>query len=201
MIGAQAVPSGSALSAICNGGHASLSTTYMPELWHDFFLMVGGSAAALTGLVFVALSINPRTIGNDATHRYRAIGTLNGYMVAFGICAFGLIQGQNGQVMGLGWIAAAIYALIVYDYGFNRAQEVGRSNVELKSSRVLIGNALYVAQIAGATMLVLGVADGVAVASVAMIVTLAFTTSGAWLLLMGVDRPPAVEPEVTLREP
>jgi len=28
------------------------------EQWHDFFLMVGGGAAALAGLVFIAMSIN-----------------------------------------------------------------------------------------------------------------------------------------------
>jgi hypothetical protein len=62
-----------------------LVTTYSPELWHDFFVMVGGAAAALSGLVFVALSINLTTIASDATHRYRAIGTLNGYVSAFAL--------------------------------------------------------------------------------------------------------------------
>jgi len=47
---------------------------YRPEQWHDFFVMVGGGAAALTGLVFVALSLNLESIAKDATHRYRANG-------------------------------------------------------------------------------------------------------------------------------
>jgi hypothetical protein len=29
----------------------------MIDKWHDFFIMVGGGAAALTGLVFVAMSL------------------------------------------------------------------------------------------------------------------------------------------------
>src|SRR5262245_21906398 len=45
---------------------------YRPEQWHDFFVMVGGSAAVLTGLVFVALSLNVNVVIKDATHRYRA---------------------------------------------------------------------------------------------------------------------------------
>jgi hypothetical protein len=40
----------------------SLVTAYSPELWYDFFVKVGGAVAALTGLVFVALSINLTTI-------------------------------------------------------------------------------------------------------------------------------------------
>jgi len=47
---------------------------YRPDQWHDFFMMVGGGTAALTGLVFVAMSLNLRVIDQDATHRYRAIG-------------------------------------------------------------------------------------------------------------------------------
>jgi hypothetical protein len=31
---------------------------YQPAEWHYFFLMIGGGAAALAGLVFVAMSIN-----------------------------------------------------------------------------------------------------------------------------------------------
>ena len=163
--------------------------TYAPELWHDFFVMVGGAAAALTGLVFVALSINLTTIASDATHRYRAIGTLNGFMAAFALCAFGLMQGQSSQAFGLGWIAVAIYALIVYDYGIAKAQDQGRSRAGLMSYRIFIGNALYAAQIAGATLLALGSDFGIYVAAIALIASIAYTTTGAWLLLMGVHRP------------
>jgi hypothetical protein len=31
---------------------------YRPEFWHDFFVMVGGRAAVLSGLVFVAMTLN-----------------------------------------------------------------------------------------------------------------------------------------------
>jgi hypothetical protein len=166
-----------------------LPATYTPELWHDFFVMVGGAAAALTGLVFVALSINLTTIADDATHRYRAIGTLNGFMAAFALCAFGLMQGQSSQALGLGWIAVAIYALIVYDYGIAKAQDQGRSRAGLISYRIFIGNGLYVAQVAGATVLALGSDFGIYVAAIALIASIAYTTTGAWLLLMGVHRP------------
>lgn len=33
---------------------------YLPETWHDFGVTVGGLAGALTGLLFVAVSIKER---------------------------------------------------------------------------------------------------------------------------------------------
>ena len=51
------------------------SDIFRPEQWNEFFVMVGG-AAALTGLVFVAMSLNLYVIFHDATHRARAVGTL-----------------------------------------------------------------------------------------------------------------------------
>ncbi len=33
-------------------------TAYQPEQWHDMFVAIAGAAAALTGLIFVAVSIN-----------------------------------------------------------------------------------------------------------------------------------------------
>ena len=49
---------------------------YRPEQWNDFFILVGTGAVTLTGLVFVAMSLNLKVIASDATHRYRAINTL-----------------------------------------------------------------------------------------------------------------------------
>ena len=62
-----------------------------PDEWHDFFVMVGGGAAVLLGLAFVALSLNVSVITQDATHRYRAKDTLSGMAGDFVICALVLI--------------------------------------------------------------------------------------------------------------
>lgn len=73
---------------------------YHPEIWSGFFQLVGTGAAALTGLVFVSMSLNLHVITQDATHRYRAISTLAGLAGIFMICAFAIMGGQNHLAVG-----------------------------------------------------------------------------------------------------
>lgn len=34
-----------------------MTSAYSPEAWHELYIMLGGSLAALAGLLFVAMSI------------------------------------------------------------------------------------------------------------------------------------------------
>jgi hypothetical protein len=49
-----------------------MESGYRPELWHDLYIMLGGASAALTGLLFVALSLHAEVILKSAMHRRRA---------------------------------------------------------------------------------------------------------------------------------
>src|SRR6266576_4905652 len=69
--------------------------------WHDFFLMVGGGAAALTGLVFVAMSLHLDQIALNAAHRHRARTVLTGLTAVFIRCALVLMAGQSAQAVAL----------------------------------------------------------------------------------------------------
>jgi hypothetical protein len=73
---------------------------YRPEQWNNFFLLVGTGAITLTGLVFVAMSLNLKVIAADATHRNRAINTLTGLALVFMRCALVLMGGQNHRAIG-----------------------------------------------------------------------------------------------------
>ena len=73
---------------------------FRPEQWSNFFLLVGTGAVTLTGLVFVAMSLNLKVIAIDATHRYRAINTLTGLALVFMRCALVLMGAQNHRAIG-----------------------------------------------------------------------------------------------------
>src|SRR2546430_9958305 len=69
--------------------------------WHDYFLMVGGGAAALTGLVFVAMSLHLDQIALNVAHRHRARTVLTGLTAVFIRCALVLMAGQSAQAVSL----------------------------------------------------------------------------------------------------
>jgi hypothetical protein len=158
---------------------------YKPEQWHDFFLLVGGGAAALAGLVFVAMSISLDAIIQDSTHRHRAIGTLAGFTAAFMICALALIGEQTSQTIGVGWLVVSGIAGAVYINGYVEAMRTGRSSAGLNLSRLVPGTACYVAQMVGSSLLIAGYISGLYIAAVAMVIYFAFMVSGAWLLIVG----------------
>jgi len=156
------------------------------DRWHDFFVMVGGGAAALAGLVFIAMSINLSIITRDATHKNRAIATLTGFTSVFMICAFAVIGNQNYQWVGIEWLVISIVPTITYIRVYVQATKIGRSSVGLSIGRFIIGTSCYVAQIVGSALLISGYVAGLYVASVAMVLSFAFFISAAWLLITGI---------------
>jgi hypothetical protein len=156
------------------------------DQWQNFFLMVGGGAAALAGLVFIAMSINLSIITRDATHKNRAIATMTGFTAVFMICAFALIGSPNYRWIGAEWLVVSLVPTITYIRVYIRAKKIGRSSVGLSISRFIAGTACYIAQIIGCVLLISGYIAGLYVASVAMVLSFAFFISGAWLLITGI---------------
>jgi hypothetical protein len=103
-----------------------LAEVYQASQWNEFFIAVGGGAAALTGLVFVALSLNFEVVPQDATHRFGAIGTLTGFVSAFVICSLALMGHQDHVAIGVEWLTVAP-AAAVYLYGYVRPSGSARA--------------------------------------------------------------------------
>jgi hypothetical protein len=54
---------------------------HQPEVWHDLYVMLGTSSAALLGLLFVATSLHLDEIAKNISYRLRARN--NSYMLIF----------------------------------------------------------------------------------------------------------------------
>jgi len=91
-------------------------TSLQAGQWHDLFAAVAGAAAALTGLIFVAVSINLSKILEYGTLPVRAAETISIMAGVLVLAIFALVPGQSRQalgaeVLGLGLIGGS-YLLI-----------------------------------------------------------------------------------------
>lgn len=157
----------------------------MPEQWSNFFFMVGSGAAALAGLVFVAMSINPQIILQDSTHKNRAINMLTGFTAVFMACALALIGGQSLRALGFEWLVLWFIATAIFVRGYVIAIRAGMSSIGLSAPRLAGGTMCYLAEVAGAVLLILRFRTGLYVAAIATVVLFGFLISGAWLLMIG----------------
>src|SRR5215472_14103592 len=158
----------------------------MLEQWNGFFSMVGSGAAALAGLIFVAMSINHQIIIRNATHKNRAINMLSGFTAVFMACSFALIGSQNPVALGAEWLVLWLIATAIFIRGYVIAIRSGMSSIGLSAPRLAGGTMCYLAEVIGAILLVLGYSAGLYIAAIATIVLFGFLISGAWLLMIGI---------------
>ena len=158
----------------------------MPEQLNNFFVMVGSGAAALAGLIFVAMSINHEIIFRNTTHRNRAINMLSGFIAIFMATGLALIGNQNLEVLGFEWLVLWLIATVIFIRGYVVAIRSGMSSIGLNTPRLAGGTICYLAEVISAIFLTRGYSSGLYVAAIAIIVLFAFLISGAWLLMIGI---------------
>lgn len=158
---------------------------YFQQQWSNFFLLVGTGSAALTGLVFVALSINLRGVSKDATHRYRAINMLTGFTAVFLLSSLALMGHETDQTLGAEWLVVSSLAAAINTNGYLRGYRLDGSHYALSVERIVGGSACYLGQIVGSLLLCTGVSAGIYVGAIALIINFYFLVSGSWLLIIG----------------
>jgi hypothetical protein len=158
----------------------------MTAQWSNFFVMVGGGAAALAGLIFVAMSINHEIIIQNTTHKNRAINMLTGFTAVFMASGLALIDNKYLQVLGYEWLVLWLIATVIFIRGYVIAIRSGMSTIGLNMPRLAGGTICYLAQVTSAIFLILGYSSGLYIAAEAIIVLFAFLISGAWLLMIGI---------------
>jgi len=176
-------------------------------LWRDYFAMVGGGSAALTGLVFVAMSLHLSDIVSNPAHRHRARTLLTALTDVFVRCGLVLMGGQSARAVGVELFVVVVGVEVVVLRSLNQALRGGgaaQSGVFRSLDRALRGGGagqhgvlfrtlgyaacLIVEQI-GAAILFFGHTWGLYAVGVGMMVSFLFIVSGAWLLLVAVESP------------
>jgi hypothetical protein len=159
-----------------------VATSFRPGQWHDFFLLVGTGAVTLTGLVFVAMSLNLKEIAIDATHRYRAINTLTGLALVFMRCALVLMGAQNHRSIGVELFVVSGISAAVFVRGYANAI---RMSSGLRLSRIVGGSLVHAAEMFGALLFFFGHLLGLYIAAIAIVTNTCYMVTAAWLLVIG----------------
>ena len=162
----------------------------VPESIRDFFLASGGAAAALIGLLFVAISV---AAGRLARHeagaqlnRVRAAAALTAFINALAVSLFALIPGHKigpaalvVAVTGLTFVTAALMSLI-------RMRQVGWRAA--RDALFLLGLvATFVVQLIQGADVIARPGDAGAVNTIAILVIICFLIgiARAWELIGG----------------
>ncbi len=157
----------------------------MPAIssWQDYFIMVGGGSAALTGLVFVAMTLHLDEIIGNPVHRHRARTILAGLTAVFIRCGLVLMGGQNDRAVALELIAVLTVVEVILYTSIRQAMSSADRGVLL---RTLGSFACLLLEEAGAIVLFFGNTWGLYAVGLGMMSSFIFIVTGAWLLLVGV---------------
>jgi len=80
------------------------------DSWQNFYVMVGGAAAALTGLILVAVSLHLRAILGHPLYRDRSFTSLQGLVTILVVAAAALMP-QSPDALGIEVLALGLYWL------------------------------------------------------------------------------------------
>ena len=155
---------------------------FRPGQWTDFFLLVGTGAVTLTGLVFVAMSLNLKVIAIDATHRNRAVNTLTGLALVFMRCALVLMGAQNHKSIGIELFVVSGISVAVFVKGYAKAIRLGS---RLGLSRIVGGSLVHLVEMIGAALFIFGHLVGLYIAALAIVTNTCYMITAAWLLVIG----------------
>ena len=165
---------------------------YRPDLWHEFFVVTGGAAAALAGLVFVAVSLHLRAITGHLGHRHRArtiVASLGQILIASLI-----VLVPTFDHVGAGVALAIVSGALLY--------ETLKSTVQIApilrrwrrdpiartiAIRTTIGDVSMLIGFAGAIAVIAGNGLGLSLVGADMVVRFGLAIAGAWLLIVAVS--------------
>ena len=157
---------------------------YQPAQWHDFFLATAGAAAALTGLLFVAISLHIRYVATEPRYRALARGSLIGLVMVLVNSLVALIyQPPAWTGLELAGVSVAYIAISgAYQLASMRRAPVPRSSL-LASG---VGYVLALAGLVGGLSVTLEAGPGLFVVALILIAIVLWNLWDAWVLLLGV---------------
>lgn len=165
--------------------------------WGAFAALLGGAAATLMGLLFVAVSINGRAVAgmDDRDARMMAINTFAGFLFLLVYALFMLVPNQSLESLGWSLLITAIFQLRTTFWeavkiwrmipgGFNLRQAVRQQALPLASA---VGIAVV------GVLLISGLSTDLDLLLYAYFSLLIGCTLNSWFLLLRLSAPDALD--------
>ena len=169
-----------------------METTYRPEAWHDLFVMIGSSAGALVGLLFIVMSLHFDKIGQRSDDNMRLTiegGRNNTYhLLTVLVEAAVILSPQPMGLLGAELIAINLFGLrlpisIVYKYARRPITISERGGFPTALIATII--VAYLAGAVGGVLLVGHVGWALYLVAASSIVKLVRSVLTAWMLMFG----------------
>jgi hypothetical protein len=171
-------------------------SAYDAGAWHDFFVTAGTGAAALTGLLFVALSIQLDRILGHPEHRFRARGNFFGLTLVMVMALVVLIPSLNRTWLGWGLIVPNLTAAAVNAWHIRGVLPTFFTGSIVFPLRVGLSYVLIFMGVGGGISVMVDAGGGLVWPAIESIGMLLIALLGAWSLLVGVaQRSSAQVPE------
>ena len=161
--------------------------SYSALAWHEFFIGTIGAAAALTGLLFVAISINLEQILKYPQLPGRAAATLGMLVSALVVSGFGLAPRQSNSTLGIeiATVAAVAATQAVWvSVGKQTPAEPTSWQIEHLATLLLPS----IASIVGGVTLIAGAGGGFYWVMAGILLTFVSASINAWVLLVEIKR-------------
>ena len=165
-----------------------MHSSYQPESWNDLYIMLGGSSAALIGLLFVAATLHIREIVNNPMFKIRVqystlilIGTL--------IQAAAILTPQPARILGVELLALNLWGLsfpLTLTYTAMMKPAAKRGGYSIYRGVFFISG--FVLGVAGSIVMIAGVEWGLYLVTVCYVSSLIATVWNAWAITLGIAR-------------
>jgi hypothetical protein len=163
---------------------------YDPTAWESLFVAEAGAAAALAGLVFVAVSINLRAIMASPSLPGRALESVALLVGVLSIASIGLVPHESAAL--LGGLVALVGLLVwsaptILEARDARRGHPGQSRAQFIGRRLIMQLATVPYIIAGLSV-VLGAGGGLYWLVPAFLLSFFGAVASAWVLLVEIMR-------------
>ena len=169
--------------------HAMIEQQTTIEQWSDFFVATAGAAAALAGLIIVAMSVNIQTILSIPGMTARAAATVGTLVLCVVSTLAGLIPEQGLTLLGLEIAVAAAGTLVLTGVAARRMLATpGPGGRGVALAKTGFATVQVLPFVVGSLVLLTGSGVGLGWIAAGVLLVFVGSVANAWVLLVEILR-------------